>query len=560
MTEPAKLHANEAIKEKSRGLRGSLAAELKSGESGLSADGQQLIKFHGLYQQYDREKIGPVKDRAHTFMLRGRIPGGRLSAAQYLMWDGLADEFGGQTLRLTTRQSLQLYGLLKGDLKRVIQRIWDHALSTQGACGDIVRNVTQAANPWGRPDLAQLDPVAARLSNHFIAKSAAYLETWIDGEPVTPPNQVEADPIYGKTYLPRKFKIAVTLAGNNSVDLYTNDLAFAATLAGDGRIGGYHVFVGGGLGTTHNKPETFPRKADHLGWIPANHLLPVAEAVVTAHRDFGDRSDRKHARLKYVLHEKGVDWFRSEVSQRAHVFFEPRLLPPWNTPSYLGWQKMVNGNLALGFHLLSGRLRDEKGRPLKSAVAHLVREFRLPVQLTSDQDLIFLDIPPHRKGEIETYLAARGLSPDAPTKVHERAMACPALPTCSLAITEAERFLPKFLSEVDALLAKHGLQDRAPVLRMTGCPNGCARPYTAEIGLVGQQAGGKYALYVGGDHEGTRLAFPLADKLPLDEIKRMLDGLFAAWKSEGAEQERFGSYAARLSAEALRAKLSIANS
>lgn len=544
--EEKKPSANEGYKLASKGLRGSLAAEMKNGQTGFSEEGVQLIKFHGFYQQYDRDRPAAPKDRVNTFMIRGRIPGGRLSTSQYLLWDRLADDIGGKTFRLTTRQSLQLHGLKKGDLRPALKAIWDSGHSTKGACGDVVRNVTQAVNPQGKSDLAQLDAVAQKLSDHFLWKSNGYAELWIDGEPVPGnPAEPEPDAIFGKTYLPRKFKIGVTLAGDNGIDLYTNDMGFAASLGSDGVINGYFVFAGGGLGMTHGNDSTYPRAADYLGWVKATSLIPVAEAIVTAHRDFGDRTDRKHARLKYVIAEKGVDWFRAEVETRSHVRFENRLLPAWKTPSYLGWHARSDGTMALGFHTLSGRIKDFPGRPLKSTVKELVAKYGLSVQVTADQDLILMGFPPSELPWVTVLLKQRNLNPEAPSRLFARSLACPALPTCSLAITEAERVLPEFLPKLNEVLVRLGLDNRAPVLRMTGCPNGCARSMSAEVGLVGQQGGGRYTLVLGGDPEGTRVGTPVMEKLKLEEAPAVLEKAMVAWKNHGRDGEAFGDFCFR---------------
>jgi sulfite reductase beta subunit-like hemoprotein len=539
----------EALKRDSRHLRGTLEEELASPEPGFSLDAQALLKPHGFYQQKDRDRRGDPSNPP-VLMVRGRIPGGRLSAAQYLVWDSLAGRYGDATLRLTTRQSIELHGLLKGDAKATLKGLHAALLSAKGACGDVVRNVTQAPNPWKRSDLAQLDRVAESLARRFEARSNAYSEIWLDGERVDP--EKESEPLLGDTYLPRKFKIAVTAAGENLLDLYTNDLGFAATCGGDGLIDGFFVFAGGGMGMTHNDPTTFPRLADLLGWIPADQLLQVAEAVVTTQRDHGNRADRKRARLKYLIASKGAAWFVGEVEKRWGGAFETRSLPPWNTSPVLGWIARGDGTWALGFHVESGRVADRVGHPLRSALRDLVEGFELPVLITPDQDLILLDILDDDRADIEDILAARGVDPASPSKLHNRALACPALPFCGLAITEAERVLPEVLGHLDAVLAKHGLSDRAPVFRMTGCANGCARPYSAELALAGQTPG-RYALYAGGSEEGDRLAFEVTQKVALADLPEVFDRLVSAWREAG--DAAFGSFAARVGAEALRATL-----
>jgi sulfite reductase (NADPH) hemoprotein beta-component/sulfite reductase (ferredoxin) len=543
----AELNEVEGIKAASKGLRGTLLDGLFSEEPGFSSGDAQLIKFHGIYQQRDRDQ--PKEQSPTSFMLRARMPGGRLSASQWLAWDALADEMGGGSLRLTTRQSLQLHGVVKKDLKATVQRIHAMSLSTLGACGDVVRNVTEAANPWGRSDLAQLDGLAESLSEHFKWRSRAYAELWLDE--AKQELKDDKEPLYGEAYLPRKFKMAVTLAGHNDIDIYSNDLAFVATLGPDGAVDGAFVLAGGGMGMTHGMASTFPRAADLLGWAPAASLLKVAEACVAVHRDFGDRSNRKHARLKYVLAEKGVAWFRGQVEASAGIHLEQRPLPAWKTPSLLGWHARADGTLALGVHLLSGRLRDAPGRAPKAAVAEVVRRFSPTLQLTADQDLVLMGLAPQDKAEVESILIRHGFTDYlSPSPIYDRALACPALPTCGLALTEAERVVDGLLCSVDSVLQGLGLQQRAPVLRLTGCPNGCARPFNAEIGVVGQMKG-KYALFIGGHPEGLRVGRLWKQKVDLDKVAETLRPLLALWKEQSKPEESLGDWVQRVGFESL---------
>jgi sulfite reductase beta subunit-like hemoprotein len=529
----------ETLKRDSRFLRGTLAEETAAPAAGFSRDSEHLLKPHGLYQQKDRDK--KREDPPPVLMLRGRIPGGRLASGQYLAWDALADRYGDGSLRLTTRQTIELHGVLKGDLKATLQELHRAVLTTQGACGDVVRNVTLAPNPWQRPDLAQLEPVADLLSSHFLARSRAYTEIWLDGKVVPEPETVE--PLYGATYLPRKFKISLTAAGENLVDLYTNDLGFAATFEA-GQLAGFFVFAGGGMGMTHNDPTTFPRLADLLGWIPAPDLLAVAEALVTIHRDHGNREDRRHARLKYVVAAKGAPWLRQELEQRSGVRFQTRALPPWRTTGVLGWLPRTDGTWAYGVHTPSGRVAGA----LKQALKAVVAAHRLPVQLSPDQDLILLDIPDRVRAEVAAALALGGVREADP--LERRALACVALPLCGLAITEAERAMPDFLGQLRAALIRHGRLEQAPVFRVTGCANGCARPYSAELALVGQ-AVGKYAVYAGGSPQGDQVAFELRQKVTADGLADLFERLVAAWAAQGREDEPFGDFARRLGPEAL---------
>ena len=524
----------EDLKAASRHLRGALAEELASPDPSFSKDGQTLVKFHGLYQQKERG----AKDKPPTLMLRGRIPGGRLSAAQYLAWDGLADRYGDGTLRLTTRQSVELHGVLKGDVKATLQGLQAALLTTKGACGDVVRTVTQAPNPWLRRDLAQLDAVVDRLAAHFQATSNAYAEIWLDGERVDPEREQER--VFGATYLPRKFKISVTVTGENLVDLYTNDLGLAATFGADGRLDGFFAFAGGGLGMSHGDETTFPCLADLLGWLPVARLLAVAEAVVGVHRDEGNREDRRHARLKYVIARRGLPWFKAEVERRAGLVFEDRPLPPWRTSRVLGWLDRTDGTLALGLSIPSGRV----GGTLKTALREVVATLRAGVQLSPDQDLILLGLGADARASVEAIFHRHGHPVVSVDPLAERALACVALPLCGLALTEAERVLPDFLAELRGALGRQGLAERSLVFRVTGCANGCARTYTAELALVGQTAR-SYVLYAGGDAEGTRLAFPVLQKVTVEALPGVLDRVFAAWGAEGEPGESFGAFAAR---------------
>lgn len=534
----------EALKAASRYLRGNLAEEAASSDPSFSKDGQLLVKFHGFYQQKDRFQ----KEKPPTLMLRGRIPGGRLSAAQYLAWDDLADRYGDGTLRLTSRQSIELHGVLKGDVKATLQGLHAALQTTKGACGDVVRTVTQAPNPWLRPDLAQLDAVVDHLASHFQATSNAYAEIWLDGERLDP--EQEQERIFGATYLPRKFKFSVTAAGENLVDLYTNDVGLAATFGAGGRLDGFFVVAGGGMGMTHGDATTFPRVADLLGWIPLPALIPVAEAIVSVHRDEGSREDRRHARLKYVIARKGLPWFKAEVEARAGLTFEAATLPSWHTTSVLGWLERTDGTLALGLSIRAGRL----GGPLKAALRETVTTFHPGVQLSPDQDLILLGLRPEDRAPVEALFASHGQPLQAIDALAARAMACVALPLCGLALTEGERALPDFLTMIRAALERQGLAGRSLVFRVTGCANGCARPYTAELALVGQTST-SYALFVGGAPEGTRLAFPVAHKLSVGALPAALDRLFTAWAAQGHRAECFGDFSARLGIDMLKALL-----
>lgn len=543
----------EGIKEVSEGLRGTIAQGLADGTDKFSEEDKQLLKFHGLYQQKDRDKKEEgAPEKKNTFMLRGRIPGGRLTAEQYLAWDYLGDRFGGGALRLTTRQSVQLHGLLKEDLKSVMQEIHRVGLTSTGACGDVVRNVTEALNITGNPLYSQLSNFSQILSDYFKYESTSYVEIWLDD---VQQNPVKQERIYGKTYLPRKFKIAVCLAGENGIDIYANDMGFAATHA-HGRVDGFFVFVGGGGGMTHNKPETFPRAADLLGWIPVDALLPIATAIVTAHRDFGDRTNRKHARLKYVLADRGVEWFRNEVEGRAGVKFNTvRPLPAWKVPEYHGFIKKPDGKYNFGLYIMNGRIKDIPGYRLKTAIQIAVARTGVSVQLTPDQDMLFLDMDDKQRLELLHVFKSHGINTNRPNNLYRRALACVSLPTCALALTESERYFPHVIRDINKLVEKYNAMDRAPLVRMTGCPNGCGRPYSAEIGIVGQQNGGKYAIFLGGNYAGTKVGEAVLQKVLMNDLPAHLDKAFAFWTSEAKPNERLGDFIGRVGLDKMRALL-----
>ena len=545
----------ELLKEESRGLRGDLVSDLVSEETRFGNASETLLKFHGIYQQKDRDRRRPGEPstgpKPFTLMVRGRIPGGRLTAAQWLQWDQIADKYSTGGLRLTTRQSLQLHGILKSNLKATIKEINDALVTTTGACGDVVRNVTQAVNPWGDKKLAQLDSLTDQISKHFEASSSAYFEIFLDGQPVA---EEKVDPIYGTAYLPRKFKIGITAAGNNSIDILAQDLGLAATYNHRGMIDGYFLFVGGGMGMSHSNPDTHPRLASNLGWIPASKVLAATEAVVTVQRDHGNREDRNFARLKYLLDKNGVNWFRDEVAKRAELTFEDRALPAWQTPNYLGWHTHADGSLTLGFHLLSGRIVDTESKPLKSVLRHLISKYDLQIQMTPDQDVILFGIKPSQRKEIESYLDAHGISPLSPRQLYDRALTCVALPTCSKAFAEAERVGPEVFQALQQVLDDFNLNDRAPTVRITGCPNGCARPYTAELGLVGEIPG-HYALFIGGDAEGQHLASKVKSKVPFAELATVFRRLASLWATNGEKGELLGDFSRRYGLERLGAEL-----
>jgi sulfite reductase (ferredoxin) len=556
----------ETIKTASSYLAGDLADQLADASDGFSKDATQLIKFHGSYQQDDRDvrkeraKLGLGK--AISMMVRASIPGGVLTAEQYLACDALADEVSNGTLRITTRQGIQWHLVGKHDLKRLIGTLNDHLLSTLAACGDVSRNVCACPAPLpGRDDLFAH---AERLAIAVRPRSSSYWDLWLDGErrvsAVPDHEEVVGDsgdrvePLYGPTYLPRKFKIGFAHAGDNCVDVYTHDVGIVPVRDDAGAIARFVLVVGGGLGMTHNKPATYPRLASPFATVDPDDLVPVVEAIISVQRDHGDREDRKHARLKYLVEERGVDWFRTEVEARLGRRLDaPEDLSWDDTDDHLGWhaQDAAETTWFLGVPVPSGRVQDTAQVQLRTVVRDLVRDLGLGVRLTARQDLILTDVPAARRDEVTARLRGAGVplvEDIAPVTRH--ALACPALPTCGLALAEAERFLPAVTDRLAGALDELGVGDEPVHLRVTGCPNGCSRPYSTEIGVVGR---GKdhYTVHLGGDAEGTRLNQVYADRVHLDDLTPLLTPLLAAWRDEREGGESFGDWCDRVGPTAL---------
>ncbi|MGH7123823.1 MAG: NADPH-dependent assimilatory sulfite reductase hemoprotein subunit, partial [Stellaceae bacterium] len=505
----------EVLKGESRALRGRLAEGLADGRPAFDEDGYNLLKFHGVYQGYDRDSATELKQKGlgkqAQLMVRVRIPGGRLTAAQYLALDDLADRHGNGTLRLTTRQSIQFHGVLKRDAKATIIGIDRALLTTLAACGDVVRTVTTVAAPIRDAVHARLEADARRLSAHLLPQSGAYHEVWLDGEPVA--GEAE-EALYGRTYLPRKFKIGLAVPEDNSIDVLTNDLGIIALFEGE-RLAGYNLALGGGLGMTHNNPHTFPRLASLVAFIEPEDLLPAVEAVVRLHRDHGDRSDRRRARLKYVIADHGEAWAKARLEEYlGKPLADPRPMRRFQVREHLGWHEQGDGRLYLGVPIPSGRIAGEARRALREAIAR----FGLDPIISPNQDLILSNSAPADRAEIEALLRAGGIAlVEDVSPVRRWSLACPALPTCGLALTEAERVHDPLMAGIEAALARHGLERERLAVRITGCPNGCARPYAGDIGIVGRMPG-FYALYVGGDFVGTRLNFRLLDRVAEAEV------------------------------------------
>lgn len=532
----------EQVKAESGGLRGPLPDDLTSADAFLSEAGRILIKFHGSYEQTNRDKRGPAKE--YNFMVRSKLPGGQLTAAQYLAHDDIATRYGNGSLRITTRQGIQFHGVVKGHLRDTIRSINDALVTTFGACGDVVRNVMCCPAHTDDPQRLAVQRIATLLSAETLPKTRAYHQIWVDGEPIVAD---EEDPLYGKTYLPRKFKAAIAFAGDNCMDIFTNDAGLIALFDGDRQLTGFNVVAGGGMGVTHNKEATFARLADVVGFVAPEYAVDVIKAIVTVHRDFGDRTDRRHARLKYVLHEWGLAKFREQLQGRvAFPIHPPHPMPPFEVLDHLGWEPQREGLWSLGLPIDSGRIADVGDRRLRSGLREVVGRFSPSVQFTAQQNVLVSGIRTEDRAVVTDMLRSHGVvTVDEISGLRRNSLACPALPTCGLALGEAERVLPSVTRDVERVLAEVGLPDEPIVFRMTGCPNGCARPYVAEVALVGRSLD-KYLLYLGGNVAGTRLARPFLDLIPLGKVGDALKPLFAKFREDRQTGEGFGDYCERV--------------
>ena len=544
------LSRNERIKEASDYLRGTLAEGIRREITGaISEDDAQLVKFHGMYLQDDRdlrpERTRKKMEKAFAFMVRVRVPGGVLTPAQWLALDRVARDYGSGSVRLTTRQSVQLHGIIKSNLQSTLRAIDSVLLNSIAACGDVNRNVMCNPNPYAsRAHAAALD-LAREISDHLTPRTPAYREIWLDGERIAGGEDEVVEPIYGKTYLPRKFKIAIAVPPSNDVDVFAHDLGFIAVLDSNGDVQGWNVTAGGGMGMTHGEPDTYPRTADVMGFCARSDALAIAEAVVTVQRDWGDRANRKHARLKYTIEDRGLDAFRAEVERRAGVKLGPaKPFVLTSTGDRYGWTEGEDGRGHLTLFIMSGRLRDVGTQAQQlSALRRIAEQHDGDFRITANQNLIVAGVRPERRAAIEEIAASNGLSAP-PSGLRRNAVACVALPTCGLALAESERYLPDLLDALDARLAAHGLSRDDIVIRMTGCPNGCARPYLAEIGLVGKGPG-RYNLYLGAAFDGSRLSKLYAEDVDHAAIIRELDPLFAAYAAERKAGEHFGDFVIR---------------
>ncbi len=540
----------EQFKADSKYLLDPLATELENQSDHFTNDAVQLLKFHGSYQQDNRENRIKGSNKDWQMMLRLRSPGGRIPASLFIALDELSDRLGNGTLRATTRQAFQMHGIRKDNLREVIGTIVRALGSTLAACGDINRNVMAPAAPYetgGYPASRKLANEIADLLTPLAAQDS-YLDLWANGDlkySIRPSKKVKhlrdkqrdghifsgdsKEPLYGSTYMPRKFKCAVTVPGDNSVDLFTHDIGLVAFTNQNGDLKGCNVYVGGGMGRTHNNEQTFARTADPLGYVEAEDVLDLVQSILALQRDYGDRKTRRNARMKYLLHERGIEWFKNELSTKYFpkpikcIHREPKM----KLEDYLGWHRQSSGIWFVGVPLLSGRIKDD----LKKSLRKIVETYKIDIRLTPNQDLLLCNIGNHQKGSIKRELMSLGIEIGRSRKLEKHAIACPALPLCGLAITEAERMLPNILSRIDEQLRQLNIE-KSILIRMTGCPNGCARPYMAELALVGSGVE-HYQLWLGGTPNLERLAKPYLQRMPIDKLEATLKPLLTSWKFAG---------------------------
>lgn len=552
---------NESIKAKSLHLRGHIADELVEDSPAFGDESEQLLKFHGIYQQDDRDKRKEARarglDKHHQLMVRTRIPGGIVSPDAYIAHDDISQKWGDGTLRVTTRQDFQLHGVLKGDLKKSIAAINHALLTTLGGCGDVERNIMCCPEPRSDGFHAEVHQAVADLVAALAPSTGAYHEIWLDGE-VVDSSQPEVEPLYGEQYLPRKFKTTVALEGDNCVDVYAHDLALVAMRGAGGALRGFNVLVGGGLGRTHHKPETFVAVAQPLAFVEPSQAVDVSRAVIEVQRDYGDRTNRKHARLKYTIADRGLDWFRARVQARVSFPLQrPELLHWQPVDDHLGWHGQGDGRLYAGIYVENGRIADAGDVRYRTGLRRIVDEIRPEVRLTAQQNVILANIEPSQRARVEELMAQHGIAPvDSIPRAIRHAMACPAIPTCGLAVAEAERALPGLIRQIAALLEDLGLGEERISFRMSGCPNGCSRPYLGDVGFVGTTLG-KYDVMLAGDFDGTRLNRLYAANVPIGEIPSLLRPMFVEFRSNRARGEGFGDWVDRVGLDSLRERVAL---
>lgn len=563
----------EGIKERSNFLREPVATELLQDTTHFTEDAIQILKFHGSYQQDNRDNRVKGQEKDYQMMLRTRNPGGFIPPELYMTLEQLSEEYGNHTLRVTTRQGFQIHGILKKNLKATIAAIIRNMGSTLGACGDLNRNVMAAPAPYkNRPEYQYAWEYADRIADLLTPQTGAYYEIWLDGEKVISAEEapeVKAarqrngngtifkdteEPIYGEHYMPRKFKCSVTVPGDNSIDIYTQDVGLVVITNDQGELEGFNVLAGGGMGRTHNKEETFARLADHICYVEKDDIYDLVKAIVATQRDYGDRVNRRHARMKYLINDWGVDKFREKVESYFGKTLAPfKPLPPFKYEDYLGWNEQGDGKLFLGISIENGRVKDEGDFRLKTALREITEKFALPMRLTANHNIILYEIDPTHQQALNQILEQHGIqvTPEGIEPLVRYSMACPALPTCGLAVTESERALPGMVDRIRLLLNKLGLEKEYFVIRMTGCPNGCARPYMAELGFVGS-APKAYQVWLGASPDQTRLSRAYVQKMPESELESFFEPIFVQFREERKPEESFGDFCDRIGFDALR--------
>ena len=542
---------NERLKAESNYLRGTIVEDLKDNiTGGFTADNFQLIRTHGMYQQDDRdirnERAKQKLEPLHNVMLRARMPGGIITPTQWLAIDKFSREktsYG--SIRITTRQTFQFHGVLKPNIKLMHQTLNEYGIDSIATAGDVNRNVLCTTNPVESELHQEAYEWAKKISEHLLPKTRAYAEIWLDGEKIEGGTETgEVEPILGPNYLPRKFKTTVVIPPQNDVDVHANDLNFVA-IAEDGKLVGFNVLVGGGLAMTHGDKSTYPRKADDFGFVSLEKTLDVAAAVVTTQRDWGNRVNRKNAKTKYTLDRVGVDTFKAEVEKRAGITFaDSRPYEFTGRGDRIGWTEGFDGKHHLALFIENGRLLDKPNSPLKTGVAEIAKIHKGDFRMTANQNLIVAGIASEDKAVIEKIARAHGLISDGASTQRKNSMACVAFPTCPLAMAEAERYLPGLVTDVETILAKHGIADESIILRVTGCPNGCGRAMLAEIGLVGKGPS-KYNMHLGGNIAGTRVPKMYKENVNEADILQEIDSLVARWVSERNDAEAFGDFVIR---------------
>ena len=550
------MSGNETVKANSNHLRGLIKEELLEDTPAFGDASETLLKFHGIYQQDDRDRRKEARakglDKHHQLMIRTRIPGGVVSPDAYIAHDEISRNWANGTLRVTTRQDFQLHGVLKGDIKKSIRGINDALLTTLGGCGDVERNIMCCPEPVSDRFHEDVDRAIGSLVAELTPRTRAYHEIWLDGE-VVKTSEPEVEPLYLEQYLPRKFKTTVALEGDNCVDVHAHDLSLVAMRSADGRLRGFNALAGGGLGRTHNKPETFVAAAAPLCFVEPAQVIDLAREVVAVQRDYGNRTNRRHARLKYTIADRGLDWFRGEVQSRVTFELQPPESLFWKpVDDHLGWHQQGDGRLYLGLFIENGRIADAGSVQTRTGLRRIVDELRPQVRLTAQQNVILAGIDPADRSRVEALMAEHGIVPveSIPLAIRN-SMACPAIPTCGLAVAEAERALPSLIRALATVLDELGLAGERISFRMSGCPNGCSRPYLGDVGFVGTTLG-KYDVMLAGDFNGTRLNRVYAPNVPIAEIPSLLRPMFAAFGVDRQPGEGFGDWVDRVGFEALR--------